>query len=135
MVCSCRQSKFRCLSHVALACISGIFYWRVFRRWLKHEQRTGNSQVQTERSSMSWIERILNKSNITQTRKASIPEGYGQNVIAAVRYFIVLNWSVIWKCVLSVITICVCQPVHGCICCWMQAVKLNWVANWSRRTS
>lgn len=24
---------------------------------------------------MSWIERILNKSNITQTRKASIPEG------------------------------------------------------------
>lgn len=32
-------------------------------------------QVQTERSSMSWIERILNKSNITQTRKASIPEG------------------------------------------------------------
>ncbi len=24
---------------------------------------------------MSWIERILNKSNITQTRKAGIPEG------------------------------------------------------------
>ncbi len=32
-------------------------------------------QVQTERLSMSWIERILNKSNITPTRKANIPEG------------------------------------------------------------
>ena len=35
--------------------------------------KTGIDQVQAERLSMSWIERI--KSNITPTRKASIPEG------------------------------------------------------------
>ena len=35
--------------------------------------KTGIDQVQVERLSMSWIERI--KSNITPTRKASIPEG------------------------------------------------------------
>ena len=35
--------------------------------------KTGIYQVQAERLSMSWIERI--KSNITPTRKASIPEG------------------------------------------------------------
>ncbi len=40
-----------------------------------HKQRTGVRQVQAERLSMSWIERILNKSNITPTRKANIPEG------------------------------------------------------------
>lgn len=35
--------------------------------------KTGIDRVQVERLSMSWIERI--KSNITPTRKASIPEG------------------------------------------------------------
>ena len=35
--------------------------------------KTGIRPVQAERLSMSWIERI--KSNITPTRKASIPEG------------------------------------------------------------
>ena len=35
--------------------------------------KLASNQVQTERSLMSWIERI--KSNITPTRKASIPEG------------------------------------------------------------
>ena len=43
--------------------------------------KTGIRPVQAERLSMSWIERI--KSNITPTRKASIPEGYGRSVIAA----------------------------------------------------
>lgn len=37
------------------------------------KDKTGIEPVQTEISLMSWIERI--KSNITPTRKASIPEG------------------------------------------------------------
>lgn len=36
-------------------------------------QKLASTKVQAERLSMSWIERI--KSNITPTRKASIPEG------------------------------------------------------------
>ncbi|CCK01416.1 Acetyl-coenzyme A carboxyl transferase beta chain [Cronobacter sakazakii 701] len=42
---------------------------------MRPHRKTGIDQVQAERLSMSWIERILNKSNITPTRRANIPEG------------------------------------------------------------
>ena len=57
--------------------------------------KTGIDQVQVERLSMSWIERI--KSNITPTRKASIPEGVWTMATAAVRYCTAQSWSATWR--------------------------------------
>jgi acetyl-CoA carboxylase carboxyl transferase subunit beta len=59
-----------------LLCFNEHHLWSVGGQNLSAaDRKTGIDQVQAERSSMSWIERILNKSNITPTRKASIPEG------------------------------------------------------------
>lgn len=82
--------------------------------------KTGIDQVQAERLSMSWIERI--KSNITPTRKASIPEVYGPSATAAVRYSTAPSWSATWRFVLSAITICACRRVIACIACWMKVL-------------
>lgn len=84
---------------------------------------------------MSWIERILNKSNITQTRKASIPEGVWTKCDSCgqvlYRAELERNLEVCPKCDHHM-RMSARARLHML---WMQAVKLNWVANWSRRTS
>ncbi|WP_246786925.1 hypothetical protein, partial [Acinetobacter baumannii] len=47
--------------------------WRQKWHYSPLTAKLAYDQVQAERLSMSWIDRI--KSNITPTRKASIPEG------------------------------------------------------------
>ena len=56
---------------------------------------------------MSWIERILNKSNITQTRKASIPEGVWTKCDSCGRVLYRAELERNLKCVRSATTICV----------------------------
>ncbi len=55
------------------------------------KDKTGIEPGSDRKVPNSWIERI--KSNITPTRKASIPEGCGLSVIAAVRFYTALSWN------------------------------------------
>lgn len=77
-------------------------------------------RVQAERLSMSWIERI--KSNITPTRKASIPEGVWTKCDSCGGFCIAQSWNAILRCVRSVTTICVCRRATACIACWTKVL-------------
>lgn len=82
--------------------------------------KTGIDQVQAERLSMSWIERI--KSNITPTRKASIPEGVWTKCDSCGQVLYRAELERNLEVCLSAITICACRRVIACIACWMKVL-------------
>ena len=112
-----------------LSKVSGCYVFNVQHSWsvggkngiIRLLQQNWHDQVQAERLSMSWIERI--KSNITPTRKASIPEGVWTKCDSCgqVLYRAELERN-LERCVRSVTTICVCRRATACIACWTKVL-------------
>lgn len=70
---------------------------------------------------MSWIERILNKSTTTPSRKASIPEGVWTKCDSCGQVLYRAELERNLEVCRNAITTCVCMVATACTACWTKA--------------